>query len=89
MGGLPIPSPIPLPNLQRLYFRILEPIDTAELGLDPKDAEAWQRLYNAVRDDGALLCFRGGGHRGVRGGGYGEGLRRNEIAVGMTAALCF
>ncbi|KAI8467052.1 MAG: hypothetical protein J3K34DRAFT_472042 [Monoraphidium minutum] len=47
--GLPIPALVPLPNLQRLYFKILDPIDTAELGLGSKDAEGWQRVYDEIR----------------------------------------
>ncbi|GBF88231.1 alpha beta-hydrolase [Raphidocelis subcapitata] len=50
-GSVRIPALIPLPNLQRLYFRIGRPVDTAELGLGAKDAGAWQALYDSIRDE--------------------------------------
>lgn len=49
---LPIPSLIPLPNLQRLYFKVLPPIDTTTLELSSKDADSWQALYDSIRGTG-------------------------------------
>lgn len=50
MPGLGLPTPVPIPNLQRLYFKVCAPIDTAALGLNVrKDAEAWQELYDGIK----------------------------------------
>jgi hypothetical protein len=57
----PLPPPPPPPP-NRLYFRILDPIDTAALGVDPKDTAAWQELYDTIREDGEGA----GGEGGVR-----------------------
>jgi hypothetical protein len=47
---------VPIPNLQRLYFKICEPVDTAALGLNVrKDAEGWQELYDGIKATGDLL----------------------------------
>lgn len=51
---------MPLPNLQRLYFKVLEPIDAGALGIDAKDAAAWQALYDAVRGAGELCVLAEG-----------------------------
>jgi hypothetical protein len=44
---------VPIPNLQRLYFKVCAPIDTAALGLNVrKDAEGWQELYDGIKATG-------------------------------------
>jgi hypothetical protein len=51
--GLGLPTPVPIPNLQRLYFKVCAPIDTAALGLNVrKDAEGWQELYDGIKATG-------------------------------------
>lgn len=53
LPGLGLPTPVPVPNLQRLYFKICEPIDTRQLGLSLKgDTEGWQQLYDRVKQTG-------------------------------------
>eukprot|EP00955_Chlamydomonas_euryale_P103978 365535-Chlamydomonas_euryale.AAC.14 len=47
---LGLPSPVPVPNLTRLYFKFGEPLDTATLGLDLKDGAACQRVYDGIRE---------------------------------------
>ncbi|KAF6260587.1 hypothetical protein COO60DRAFT_1625641 [Scenedesmus sp. NREL 46B-D3] len=50
LPGLGLPSLVPVPNLQRLYFKVCAPVDTAALGLGArKDAEAWQELYDGIK----------------------------------------
>ncbi len=44
-----MPTPIPIPNLNRLYFKIAPPIDTTALNLNLKDTEAVGALYGQVR----------------------------------------
>ena len=46
---LGVPTPIPVPNLTRLYFKFGEPIDTADLSLDLNDEAACQQLYDSIR----------------------------------------
>jgi hypothetical protein len=75
LPGTSIPSLIPLPNLQRLYFKILEPIDTVALGVDAKDGAAWQKLYDEIRADGERERYVMGGRR-YRTCAGGSGLRR-------------
>jgi hypothetical protein len=53
LPGLPVPTLVPVPNLQRLYFKICTPVDTLQLGLDVKrDAAGWQQLYDDVKGTG-------------------------------------
>jgi hypothetical protein len=47
LPGLGLPALFPVPNLQRLYFKFMEPVDTA--GLDAGDREAVQATYEGVR----------------------------------------
>jgi hypothetical protein len=46
---LGLPSPIPLPNLQRLYFKFSPPIDSALLKKELDNKGAMQQLYNGVK----------------------------------------
>lgn len=85
--GLPIPALVPLPNLQRLYFKILDPIDTASLGIDAKDTEGWQRVYDAIRGEGEARVW---GCEGVLGGclvWLGRRPGRDEAAGAQLGAL--
>jgi hypothetical protein len=44
---------VPIPNLQRLYFKVCAPVDTAGLGLNVRrDAEGWQELYGGIKATG-------------------------------------
>ena len=78
---LGLPSPIPIPNLQRLYFKFGAPIDLATLNL--VDPEQCQYEYDGVKVQvqqvslcvikerrwagvDTLLCLHGGGQ--VEGG---------------------
>ena len=45
--GTPLPSPIPLSNLGRVYFKFAEPFDTAELNV--KDAPACAAAYGECK----------------------------------------
>jgi len=57
LPGLPVPTLVPVPNLQRLYFKICTPVDTLQLGLDVKrDAAGWQQLYDDVKGTGECQC---------------------------------
>eukprot|EP00879_Flechtneria_rotunda_P011456 GHRR01011969.1.p1 GENE.GHRR01011969.1~~GHRR01011969.1.p1 ORF type:complete len:750 (+),score=309.75 GHRR01011969.1:1187-3436(+) len=47
--GLGLPTPVPIPRLERLYFKICTPVDTEQLGLGKRDAEGWQRLYDDIK----------------------------------------
>lgn len=40
---------MPVPNLQRLYFKFSPPIDTALFDTNNKDPAVFQDLYNDVR----------------------------------------
>lgn len=46
---LGLPSPIPLPNLQRIYFKFSPAIDTLQHAGVDKDPEAAQRLYDGIK----------------------------------------
>jgi hypothetical protein len=47
---------VPIPNLNRLYFKVCAPVDTTQLGLNvKKDAEGWQELYDSIRATGEGL----------------------------------
>lgn len=80
--GLGLPTPVPLPNLQRLYFKVCAPIDTTQLGLNVKeDAAGWQELYDGIRATGGQWhelcpCFVGRFRSGLVWGGF-------------SAALCY
>lgn len=50
------PSPIPVPNLNRLYFKFSTPIDTAALKQDLKDGAATQELYDHTRAMVEQVC---------------------------------
>lgn len=77
LPGLGLPTPIPVPNLQRLYFKICTPLDTRALKqqrrLGRKDDEAWQELYQDVKGRGEGGKEEGGEGRGVGGGRRREG----------------
>lgn len=45
--GTDLPSPLPFPNLNRVYFKIGKPIDAA--GINPKDVAACSETYANVR----------------------------------------
>lgn len=61
--GLGLPTPVPLPNLQRLYFKVCAPIDTTQLGLNvKKDAAGWQELYDGIRATGGQTAAETGIH---------------------------
>eukprot|EP00877_Chromochloris_zofingiensis_P003357 jgi/Chrzof1/13021/Cz07g16210.t1 len=49
LPGLGLPSVVPVPNLQRLYFKMCEPVDTRQLTFAKNDADAWQQLYNEIK----------------------------------------
>ena len=55
LPGLGLPTPIPVPNLQRLYFKFCTPIDTRTLkqakGRGKGDA-AWQEIYDGIKKTG-------------------------------------
>ena len=57
---LGLPTPIPIPNLTRLYFKFGVPIDTAEVQLDLRDEGQCQALYDDIRGVVNKVC-----------GGYG------------------
>ncbi|KAG2493697.1 hypothetical protein HYH03_008211 [Edaphochlamys debaryana] len=44
-----LPTLIPIPNLQRLYFQFAPPVDPSALGTDIKDPEQVQALYDGIR----------------------------------------
>lgn len=46
---LGLPSPIPIPNMNRLYFKFSQPIDTVALKQDLQDGAATQELYDHTR----------------------------------------
>lgn len=52
LPGLGLPSVVPVPNLQRLYFKMCEPVDTRQLTFAKNDADAWQQLYNEIKATG-------------------------------------
>ncbi|KAF8058058.1 acyltransferase-like protein [Scenedesmus sp. PABB004] len=51
LPGTPLPTLVPIPNLQRLYFKICQPVDMATLGLgDGRRGDArWQEVYDDIR----------------------------------------
>lgn len=54
LPGLGLPTLVPVPNLQRLYFKICKPVDTRDVQLTVKgDAEGWQELYDSIKGTGA------------------------------------
>lgn len=44
---LGVPTPIPIPNLQRLYFKFAKPVDPTNMNV--RDAEAVAQLYGGVK----------------------------------------
>ena len=44
---LGLPTPLPIPNLQRLYFMFGDPVDPGSLNV--KDPQQVQALYDGVR----------------------------------------
>jgi hypothetical protein len=50
IAGLGLPTPIPIPNLNRLYFKFGTPVDTAEVKLDLSNDQECQGLYDHVKD---------------------------------------
>ncbi|GFR52573.1 hypothetical protein Agub_g15166, partial [Astrephomene gubernaculifera] len=44
-----LPTPIPVPNLQRLYFRFAPPVDPRALGTDIDNPQQVQELYDGVK----------------------------------------
>lgn len=49
LPGTNLPAPLPLPNLERLYFKFMPAIDTAVLGTNVRDAAACEALYQQVQ----------------------------------------
>ncbi|KAF5832325.1 hypothetical protein DUNSADRAFT_11801 [Dunaliella salina] len=49
LPGLGLPSPIPVPNMNRLYFKFSPPIDTAAMKKDLRNDVVMQQLYNQSR----------------------------------------
>eukprot|EP00798_Chlamydomonas_sp_ICE-L_P021422 gene21422-28386_t len=45
-----VPTPVPIPNLTRLYFKFGKPVDTAAENVDLNSEEACQALYDGVRN---------------------------------------
>ena len=60
---LGIPTPIPIPNLTRLYFKFGVPVDTASLQLDLEDEAQCQQLYDGIRATVNQVGEGGGGKR--------------------------
>ncbi|EFJ42301.1 hypothetical protein VOLCADRAFT_107348 [Volvox carteri f. nagariensis] len=58
-----LPTPIPIPNLQRLYFQFAPPVDPRALGTNINDPQQVQELYDNVKGTvtqcmAELLAFR-------------------------------
>ncbi|GAX74282.1 hypothetical protein CEUSTIGMA_g1731.t1 [Chlamydomonas eustigma] len=50
MPGLGLPTPIPVPNLNRLYFKFGTPVDTAQVKLDLDNDQECQELYDHIKN---------------------------------------
>lgn len=50
LPGLGIPAILPIPHLERLYFRFMEPVDAAAELPDVNDGDAAAATYGKVRD---------------------------------------
>lgn len=89
LPGTGLPAPFPVPNLQRLYFKFCEPIDTS--GLDAGDREGVQAAYEAVRGavtqgmDELLVELRNDEDREV-GARLGKALRKLLPALGVEGS---
>eukprot|EP00850_Spirogloea_muscicola_P017443 SM000150S01702 [mRNA] locus=s150:170806:176778:+ [translate_table: standard] len=49
--GTSIPSPIPLPTIERMYFHFAKPVDTAQYCCNLNDAKECADLYKLVRSE--------------------------------------
>ncbi|KAL3693711.1 hypothetical protein R1sor_007362 [Riccia sorocarpa] len=49
LPGTNIPSPIPVPSIERIYFHFAEPIDTADFASNLNDRAKCQELYMSVK----------------------------------------
>jgi hypothetical protein len=49
LPGLGIPSLVPVPRFNRIYFKFLPPVDTREIDCDIRDAEQCADLYGCAR----------------------------------------
>lgn len=49
LPGTMIPSLVPIPSIERIYFRFGEAVDTTEYNCDIRDPEQCQTLYELVR----------------------------------------
>eukprot|EP00850_Spirogloea_muscicola_P020586 SM000220S07065 [mRNA] locus=s220:160764:166670:- [translate_table: standard] len=49
--GTSIPSPIPLPTIERMYFHFAKPVDTAQYCCNLNDAKECADLYKLIRSE--------------------------------------
>ncbi|KAJ9531874.1 hypothetical protein QJQ45_022011, partial [Haematococcus lacustris] len=90
-----IPTPIPVPNLNRLYFKIAPPVDTRQL-TDLRDTAGVQALYDDVKHTvercmGELLVYRDQDEESDLGGRFRRTLGRwtnlvRDTTTGDTAS---
>ncbi|GLC71454.1 hypothetical protein PLESTF_001117600 [Pleodorina starrii] len=85
-----IPTPIPIPNLQRLYFQFAPPIDPSALGTDIHDPQQVQELYDSVRGTvtqcmSELLAVREADDESQLGARLAKSLQRMVPGLGGAA----
>ncbi|KAG2444441.1 hypothetical protein HXX76_001194 [Chlamydomonas incerta] len=86
-----LPTPIPVPNLQRLYFKFAPPVDPARLGTDIHDPAQVQQLYDGVKATvtecmADLLEVRGADEESQLGERLARSLRRMAPVLGAAVA---
>ncbi|PNW88163.1 hypothetical protein CHLRE_01g017100v5 [Chlamydomonas reinhardtii] len=86
-----LPTPIPIPNLQRLYFKFAPPVDPRRLGTDIHNPQQVQQLYDGVKDTvtqcmGELLEVRAADEESQVGERLARSLRRMAPVLGAAVA---
>ncbi|KAG2447181.1 hypothetical protein HYH02_007924 [Chlamydomonas schloesseri] len=91
LPGLGLPTPIPIPNLQRLYFKFAPPVDPRALGTDIHNPGQVQELYDGVKDTvtqcmAELLEVRAADEESQVGERLARSLRRMAPVLGAAVA---
>ncbi|GIL73806.1 hypothetical protein Vretimale_5333 [Volvox reticuliferus] len=89
-----LPTPIPIPNLQRLYFQFTPPIDPRALGTNINDPQQVQELYDCVKGRvtqcmAELLAVRDADEDSQLGARLAKSLQRIAPLLGAAAAPVF
>ncbi|GLI61318.1 hypothetical protein VaNZ11_003674 [Volvox africanus] len=89
-----LPTPIPIPNLQRLYFQFTPPIDPRALGTNISDPQQVQELYDCVKARvtqcmAELLAVRDADEENQLGARLAKSLQRIAPVLGAAAVPVF